>query len=254
MRRAGETWAKGVSALVVCTAFSACSYDFDGLIAPGGGAGNGGSSGAAGSGAAGTAGNDGSAGTGGADGSADGWDASAGTGGSGKSGSDTGTADTGSAGADANAGDAGPDRLPDAVRDGRAEVGFDCAALSGTVFQGHCYYLSPALTNWETANMTGCGSPSHLAVITTAAEQGVVAAILPGNERWIGLRKNPGPPNNENAFHWVTGEGLSVRYWDSYEAGAPEPNYTGDCVRMRPSNNWGDTPCTDLYAAVCERE
>jgi hypothetical protein len=252
MRRTGDALAKGVSALIVCTAFSACSYDFDGLVAPGGAAGTGGSSGAAGSGAAGAAGSDTSAG----DASADGGDTAAGTGGSGgKPGSDAGTADTGKGGTDAsNAGDAGSDRFPDAVRDVRAEASFDCAAVSGTVFQGRCYYLSPALTNWDTANTTGCGSPSHLAVITTAAEQGVVAAILPGNERWIGLLKNTGPPNNENAFHWVTGEALSVRYWDSYETGAPEPNYTGDCVRMRPSNNWGDTPCTDLYAAVCERE
>jgi hypothetical protein len=247
MRRAPNTLAKGVSAFFICAAFGACSYDFDGLVTPSGAGGSGGSAGGGGS--SGAAGSDDGAGgtTGSADGSSD--TGGAGRGGAGgKSETDAGTTDAG------NAFDARTDRIPDAIADVRADVPFDCAALSGTIFQGHCYYPSAALTNWDTANTMGCASPSHLAVITTAGEQGVVAAIAAGKDRWIGLRKNPGPPNNENAFHWVTGEALSVRNWDSYDTGAPEPNYTGDCVRMRPTNNWGDTPCTDLYAAVCERE
>jgi hypothetical protein len=90
-------------------------------------------------------------------------------------------------------------------------------------------------------------------VITTAGEQTVVAAILPGIDRWIGLHKDL-PPNMKSSLHWVTGEALSYEQWDTYETGAPEPNFTGDCVRMSPDDNWGDTACTMLYPAVCEFE
>jgi hypothetical protein len=274
MRLAGNFSAAGWTAFFACAAFGACTYDFDGLVAHtgtdgstgiGGAAGQGGSSGAAGSddggGAAGTqgdgAGGSSGTGTGGA------------SGGGGSGGTDAGRADAGkggNAGADAgkggNAGtdagkdgnaDAPSDRGPDAIADVRSDGAFDCTAVSGTVYQGHCYYASPTMTNWDTAKTTACAAPSHLAVITTVGEQGVVAAILPGMDRWIGLRKEL-PPNMESSFRWVTGEAFSYKIWDSYDTGPPEPNYTGDCVRMRPTNSWGDTACTEMYAAVCEYE
>ena len=125
--------------------------------------------------------------------------------------------------------------------DVRAEATFDCTAVSGTVYQGHCYYPSPTPTSWDVASTTSCAAPSHLVVITTAGEQDIVAAILPGIERWIGFRKDPGPPNQEATFHWVTKETLGFKIWESYDTGPPEPNYTGDCVRMQPTNDWGDT-------------
>jgi hypothetical protein len=246
MRRGGNTSIAVGSLLCACATFSACSYDFDALVAqPGGSAGAGGSSGAAGDDGGGTGGSNGGAGT-----------AGAGTGGGkGGSGGTSGT-DAGSEagkGGDARV-DAFSDRSPNTIGDVRADAAFDCAALGGTIYQSHCYYPSTALTNWDTAKTTGCALPSHLAVITTAGEQGVVSAILAGDDRWIGLRKDPGPPNNEMAFRWVTGEQLSFKTWDAYDSGAPEPNYTGDCVRMRLTNQWADTPCTELHAAVCERE
>jgi hypothetical protein len=82
----------------------------------------------------------------------------------------------------------------------------------------------------------------------------VVATMLPGEDRWIGMRKDPGPPNQETRFYWVTKEPVTYKLWDSYDTGLPEPNFTGDCVRMRPTNAWGDTGCADLYTAVCEHE
>jgi hypothetical protein len=264
MRRAGNFWATGVSALFACAAFNACSYDFDTLVAqtgPGGSAGTGGSAGQAGSsGAAGSdddgggtggTGMDGSAGTGGA-----GSGGTSGKGGSaGKSGTDAGPTDAGKGGdTGADAGKAGTDAGSDRIADVRSEPVFDCTAVSGTAFQGRCYYPGPVMTDWDTANRTGCVPPSHLAVITSAAEQNVVAAIHTGKDRWIGLRKDPGSPNMESSFHWVTAEVLGYKVWDTYETGPPEPNYTGECVRMRSTNNWGDTPCTDSYVAVCERE
>ena len=277
MRLAGNLLAAGLSAFFACAAFGACTYDFDGLVAhtgPGGSAGVGGSAGQGGSGGAAGSDDDGGTDGGGAGGSAGsggaGTGGASGNGGSGgNAGFDAGPADGGkggnagtdggkggNAGTDAGKGgtaDAATDRGPDAIADVRSDGGFDCTAVGGTVYQGHCYYPSPTMTNWDTAKTTGCAAPSHMAVITTVGEQGVVAAILPGKDRWIGLRKEL-PPNMESSFRWVTGEAFSYKIWDSYDTGPPEPNYTGDCVRMRPTNSWGDTACTELYPAVCEYE
>jgi Lectin C-type domain len=267
MRFAGNGWSQGGSALVVCALLSACSYDFDALIAQPGPAGTGGTAGSVGiAGSSGAGGSDAGGGTAGNGSGPGGASGATGTGGvgtggtgggaGGTTGTDAGMTDGGRAGsADAGkGGDAAPDRRVDAIGDMRTDGAFDCAAVAGTVYQGHCYYPSATSTSWDVANATSCASPSHLAVVTTQGEQMVVAAILPGVDRWIGLRKDAGPPNNEMAFHWVTGEQLSFKNWDVYDAGTPEPNFTGDCVRMRPTNAWGDTGCTETYAAVCERE
>jgi hypothetical protein len=265
------TW-RGV--LVACAAFAGCTYNFDTLVAPTGSGGTAGTSGAAGlggqGGASGALGSlDGSMEGGGSAGEAgSGAAGNAGAGGTGGTAVDAdldgpafdggrGDVDRGDGAADAGTGgdaSAATDRRPDAIPDVRSETGFDCAAVSGTVYQGHCYYPSSTPTSWDVAHTTACVAPAHLAVITTAGEQGVVAAILPGQERWIGLRKDPGPPNQESRFYWVTKEPVSFKMWDSYDTGPPEPNFTGDCVRMRPSKNWGDTPCTEAYGAVCEYE
>jgi hypothetical protein len=263
MRLPSKTVMVGLGAAVACAAFNACTYDFDGLVAqPGGGGaaglgGLGGLGGAAGADGGGAGGSAGIAGTGGtATGGAAGNAGTAGSGGSGGTAVDAGKGGNAGAGKGGNAGtvDAASDRGPDAIADVRSEPAFDCAAVMGTVFQSHCYYPSSATTNWDNANTMACAAPSHLAVITTSGEQGIVAALLAGKDRWIGMRKDAGSPNMKSSLHWVTGEAITYEIWDTYETGAPEPNFTGDCVRMRPTNNWGDTACTEMYSAVCERE
>ena len=260
MRRAGTYRATWLGALFACAAFSACTLDFDRLVAKTGGGGTTGSGGSAGLG--GQGGSSGAAGSdddGGAEdsGGAGGDSGASGTGGSGAGNDaavDTGRGDSPvDAGKGGNA-DSATDRRPDTPADVRSEAGFDCAAVNGMVVQGHCYYPSPTKTSWDVAHMTSCAAPSHLAVITTAAEQGVVAAILPDEQRWIGLRKDPGPPNQEARFYWVTKEAVTFKIWDSYDSGLPEPNFTGDCVRLQPSDKWGDTDCAAMHAAVCEYE
>jgi hypothetical protein len=265
MRRGERFQTARLVALLACVASGACTYDFDGLVAETGGAGASGGAGGAGgsSGAAGTpdGGEDDGSGTGGSAGSGGTMDAGQG-GTSGSGGSDGGKGGTGGTTADAGKGgsagatDAAADRS-DATgdrADARDAAAFDCAAVSGVVFQGHCYYPSPTPTTWDTARTTSCAAPSHLAVIRSVGEQNVVAQILPGAERWIGLGRPAGAPNAEGSFRWVTNESVSYRLWETYDTGAPEPNYTGDCVRMRASNSWADTGCNEMYAAVCERE
>ncbi|HMI89078.1 MAG TPA: C-type lectin domain-containing protein [Polyangiaceae bacterium] len=254
MRSAANGWTGALTALFVGAAFSACSYDFDALVAHTGPGGAGGSAGLGGAGGA--ASDDASDGPTGAGGSGGATDGAAGRGGSGatEAGADAGKG--GTAVTDAGGGKSGADAASDrgaTASDVRADAAFDCASAGGTVYQGHCYYPSATMTTWDVANTSGCVAPSHLVVITTAGEQGIVAAILPGKDRWIGLHKDL-PANLESSFHWVTGEALTHKSWDSYDTGPPEPNYSGDCVRMRLTNNWGDTPCTDSYVAVCERE
>jgi hypothetical protein len=259
MRLGGKYAVTGLGVAFVCAAFASCTYDFDRLVAQPGSGATGGVGGAAG--ASGEGGASGSGGTGGTDdgGNGSGGAGTAGTGGNagsgGSGGSGGGTADAGkdSAGGKAGTSDASTDRGPDAIADVRSEQTFDCTAVGGTVYQAHCYYPSNPTTNWDTAKTTACAAPAHLVVITTAGEQNVVATILPGKDRWIGLKKDL-QPNMESSFHWVTGEALSFKIWDVYDTGAPEPNYTGDCVRIRASNNWGDTSCNDMNPAICEYE
>ena len=51
--------------------------------------------------------------------------------------------------------------------------------MSGTVYQGHCYYAKSVAVDWSTANTTTCEAPAHLVTITSAGEQAVVARPAP---------------------------------------------------------------------------
>jgi hypothetical protein len=140
------------------------------------------------------------------------------------------------------------------VVDAPPDTAFDCASVSGTVYQGHCYYAKSVAVDWNTANTTTCEAPAHLATITSAGEQNVVAALLPTQDRWIGLRRPVNSPTTESSFYWVTNEALSYRNWDVYSDADKEPNYTGECVRMRFTSKWADVVCTEALAVICEHD
>jgi hypothetical protein len=159
--------------------------------------------------------------------------------------------------------DAAPDAAPDVTRpidatadqnDASADAGFDCAAVSGTVYQGHCYYAKSVAVDWSTANTTTCEAPAHLVTITSAGEQAVVQSLLPTQDRWIGMRRPANSPQAESSFYWVTNEPLSYRNWDIYSDADKEPNYTGECVRIRFTNMWADIACTEALAVICEHD
>jgi hypothetical protein len=247
-----------------------------GAGAAGGAGGSGASSGAAGTGAS-----SGAAGAGGStqDASADGSGGS-GTGGGGR---DAGGAGTGTAGASGTGGtgvggsggtgsggggaggtgtggtDGGP-RPPDSgggrdVRaDSSADVGsppFDCASVGGQVYENHCYYVRTAPVTWEVAAKQACAAPAHLVTVTSAGEDTFVTSFLMDQSRWIGLYRPAGSAKTPAAFEWVTGEARTIARWYSSNG---EPDYDGDCVRLGPSNNWGDVPCSTAFPAICERE
>jgi len=75
--------------------------------------------------------------------------------------------------------------------------------------------------------------------------------VLINESRWIGYYRPNGSAKNLAAFEWVTGEPSTFRHW--YAANG-EPDYDGQCVRLGPSDNWGDNPCSAAFPAICERE
>jgi hypothetical protein len=239
-----------------------------GTAGSGGSSGSGGSAGTGGAGTGGATGGTGGAtgGTGGTTGGTGGTGGATGgtggaTGGTGGSGGTTG----GSGGTGGSAGSGGTGGTPPAdasdVRDAQADravdvapdASFDCGSVGGTVYQGHCYYAVSVAVDWNTAATT-CESPAHLVTITSAGEQNVVKALLSDQDRWIGMRRPANSAKVESSFYWVTNEAISYRAWDVYSDADKEPNYTGECVRMRFTGLWADDACTNALAVICERE
>jgi hypothetical protein len=148
-----------------------------------------------------------------------------------------------------------PDVQPDnRIVDVAPDTRFDCSSVGGTTYQGHCYYARSVAVDWNTAATTTCEAPAHLVTITSAGEQNVVESLLPSQDRWIGLRRPTNSPKAESSFYWVTNETLSYRNWDVYSDADKEPNYTGECVRMRFTSMWADVACTEALAVICEHD
>ncbi|HMI89672.1 MAG TPA: C-type lectin domain-containing protein [Polyangiaceae bacterium] len=180
---------------------------------------------------------------------------SAGTGGTGRGGA--GTADSGTGG---TAGTGGGTTPPDGgtARDVRADTAgdsalppFDCAAIGGRVYEDHCYYAKTTPISWDVAAKEACAAPAHLVTITSAGEHTFVTSFLADQSRWIGFYRPAGSAKTPAAFEWITGETSTFRQW---YASNGEPDYDGECVRLGPSNNWGDNPCAAAFPAICERE
>ena len=110
---------------------------------------------------------------------------------------------------------------------------------------GGCYMLFISNVNWANAQ-AACAAlapTAHLATISDAGEEGVVASLATGREPWIGLGDA-----TEGVYTWVTGEPFSYTDWDS-----GEPNNSGDCVRMK-NGRWADLGCGEGKSYICERQ
>jgi hypothetical protein len=262
-----QPFARGFAAepLLVAIALTSasCSYDFDRFARPGGRAGENAQGGAVGD----TTGGLGGVGDGGTP-SGSGGSFSA-RGGGGMAGT---AAPTGGTGGEAS--DAGP---TDASSDGGGSY---CDAVGGTVYQGHCYVISPLWAQWSAAqtNCENLGS-FHLVTITSAEEQAVVVRLMippadsgPGMDYWIGLSEPAGTSSQkkESNFGWVTAPAEhydpsaagTYRNWGTWTDADVEPNFTGDCVRVRYLDpmvsgrvgSWADCQCTDALPSICEHE
>lgn len=124
-----------------------------------------------------------------------------------------------------------------------------CSEAGGALWSGHCYFPLPTARAFG-AQRDACDAVgAHLATITSAEEQAVVAARGSG-DRWIGLVKDPALPSAKSSFKWITGE--SAAAYDNWSAG--DPNGGHNCARMMATGAWGDQACTNTFPAVCERE
>lgn len=168
--------------------------------------------------------------------------------------------------------DAGPDA--GAERDASAEdggpAGFDCDALEGLLWSGHCYFvIAPGSGLVWTRAATTCEtfSGSHLASVTSADEQEAIeGAFFPSTtDYWIGLSlqgaSSATPPASCKTtpgscpFLWVTGETLSYTNWSRRSASDVEPNYSGGCARLQLTDRaWADLGCGTQLPALCEHD
>jgi hypothetical protein len=278
-RRSRRLAARGLAGLG-SIAIAACTYDFDAFVATGDGGGDGGDGGArpqtggemamppnGGSGASGGTVPEGGDGNGGAG------DAGAGVTAGGTSNAGEGGIGPGAAPSDGGAGPAG------AAGDGGAQPGgaggmkstggsgsggFDCSAVSGTVWNDHCYFVTPKSESWVNARATCQGFPAaQLVAIGDEAEQQMIeTTFLEADDLWIGLSladTSANPPASCKSmpatcpFVWVTSEPLGYTKWGAHSDTDREPNYSGACVRIQvDANTWADLQCSTSLPALCE--
>jgi len=124
-----------------------------------------------------------------------------------------------------------------------------CETYGGTVYLGHCYWISPTLVNEAAAKAYCIAEGAHLVTISTAAENKFVWDLATGLSRWIGLEATT-PTMLKTAYKWVNGEPKPFENWAS-----GEPSGFGACVRMVPTSGlWQTRACENTIAVTCERE
>ncbi len=125
---------------------------------------------------------------------------------------------------------------------------------------GHCYAsFDDDQTTFAAAQAECIAAGGHLATITSAEEQALVASVQnPAQNPWIGLTDEL----VEGSFGWITGEPLGYTNW---EPGQPDGGEPEDCVNLfstaaSPSSTagtWNDTSCTFIgftAGRICEVE
>ena len=120
--------------------------------------------------------------------------------------------------------------------------------------EGHCYLFFNDSQTWSSARLS-CDAlvpPAHLATITTAEENALLAPNL-GNADWfIGFSDG----ELEGTFRWVTGETLSYTHWRSGEPNNGNGTVDEDCAVLEGQTGalWDDRACGSTYRHICERE
>lgn len=111
--------------------------------------------------------------------------------------------------------------------------------------ESHCYRFTTASVQWFDGEQSceGDTSTSHLAVVTTAAENACITSLTGGTEVWIGLSSLA----NMVTYRWVTGPTLSEASWG---AGEPTGGGTEQCVST--INVWSTPSCLEAKRFVCE--
>ena len=94
--------------------------------------------------------------------------------------------------------------------------------------------------NWKSAKNLCEKFGGHLATITSAEEQGIVAGLASkaGKALWIGATRDAS--YKESEYYWITGESFEYRNWKERE---PTKEYRGaaeNCVAIYASGKWND--------------
>jgi hypothetical protein len=132
----------------------------------------------------------------------------------------------------------------DATTDASADAAASCVEPNAWTVDGHCYFMMAK--NTQPAAKAACASvKAHLVTVNTAAEHEAMVAHA-DCDAWIGLEAPPGT-NQESAFSWITGEPMTVDYWDRADEA------TGCVVYADDSHKWADRVCNNLYCTLCER-
>jgi hypothetical protein len=121
-----------------------------------------------------------------------------------------------------------------------------CGPLGGTAgakidpATGHCYVAWPGPINWASAQRDCQAHGGYLAVVTSAAENGIVGAVG-GNlsSQWIGLEVTHGATDT---FRWVDDEPYTYSAFAPGEPNNGNGNRPEDCI-ARTAVGWDDLPC-----------
>lgn len=106
------------------------------------------------------------------------------------------------------------------------------------VYNGHAYFISTHILDWEEAKSAATAMGGYLASITSAEENNFVATqVADGSLAWIGLSDAVA----EGAFVWSSGESFGYSNW-----GQGEPNSAGVENWVEINRNaigkWNDMP------------
>ncbi len=105
---------------------------------------------------------------------------------------------------------------------------------------GHVYAYYLYQTTWSQAKQKCESFGGHLATITSAEEQGIVAGLASkaGKALWIGATRDSS--NTYSDFGWITGESFGYTNWNSNEPSRIWKGVQENCVAIYASGKWND--------------
>ncbi|CAG5122281.1 unnamed protein product, partial [Candidula unifasciata] len=129
-----------------------------------------------------------------------------------------------------------------------------CGNSSWTMFNHHCYFVSPsdgnlAAASWYDARQICISMRADLASINSDDENGLITSLITKNPTfafWIGLNDL-----YTDSLQWTDRSPLSYVSWARNE---PNDNNGGEsCVVMTSLGTWADNNCGKSLGYVCEK-